>query len=199
MPRDIETLTGAELDRELQSLLDVAPSGDFVARVRLALASATAPRRWWQSWPAAAAASAALAALVVASLLPGGRPAARPEMLPARLGNRASGQSTPVPAAPQTTAIQRDAASADVPGTVRRARVRTLDPRRQVPPPAPEILVSADDVRGYRALVDRPEILTMTIVSGVVASLHETTEIAPMNVVPIVVPPIGGARQGGSE
>ncbi len=77
--------------------------------------------------------------------------------------------------------------------------MRTLDPRRGMPPPAPEILVSADDVRGYRALVDRPEILTMTIVSSVVASLHETTEIAPMDVAPIVVPPIGGARQGGSE
>ena len=39
MPRHPETLVDSAIDRELEALLDVAPSGEFAARVRTAVAA----------------------------------------------------------------------------------------------------------------------------------------------------------------
>jgi hypothetical protein len=56
------------LDREIEDLLAVDPSPDFVARVRQHVASQQAPRAWWFSWRLAPA-GAGLAVVVMGALL----------------------------------------------------------------------------------------------------------------------------------
>ncbi len=55
------------IDRELQAALDVDPSPEFVARVRMRIASEPPPRRWGFAWMvvAAGAAAAVVVAVVV--------------------------------------------------------------------------------------------------------------------------------------
>lgn len=56
------------LDREIEDLLAVDPSADFVVRVRQHIASQPAPRAWWFSWRLATA-GAGLAVVVMGALL----------------------------------------------------------------------------------------------------------------------------------
>ena len=55
------------VDRELQAALGVDPSPEFVARVRMRIASEPPPRRWGVAWIAVAAAAAAIVIAVVAA------------------------------------------------------------------------------------------------------------------------------------
>jgi len=56
------------LDREIEDLLAVEPSPEFVAKVRQRVAAEPAPSLWWQSWRPVAA-GVGLAAVVAAGLL----------------------------------------------------------------------------------------------------------------------------------
>ena len=56
------------LDREIEDLLAVDPSPEFVAKVRQRVAAEPAPTAWWLSWRPVAA-GAGLAAVVAAGLL----------------------------------------------------------------------------------------------------------------------------------
>jgi hypothetical protein len=52
-------------DREIESLLAVEPSPEFVARVRARVAEEPEPKRWWTSWTLAVAGAVAMAILAV--------------------------------------------------------------------------------------------------------------------------------------
>jgi hypothetical protein len=72
------------IDQELQAALDVDPSPEFVARVRIRVANEAASRsgRAWWLLPVAAMAAVVLAALVWRS--PGAPPAARVDLVASR-------------------------------------------------------------------------------------------------------------------
>ena len=70
-------------------------------------------------------------------------------------------------------------------------RPRRLTERASVP--APEVLISQEEVRAYRALVARPEPLQMELVKDVVAAERASADTAPLDVAPIVVKPLAVA------
>lgn len=74
------------IDEELQAALDVDPSPEFVARVRMRIADEPAPVRGWRLWWAAGAVAAAAAAIVAVALRPQSTatPPPRVELLAAR-------------------------------------------------------------------------------------------------------------------
>ena len=53
--RPIDALNDSSLDREIESMLAVEPSPEFVARVRARVAEEPEPGRWWSSWTLAVA------------------------------------------------------------------------------------------------------------------------------------------------
>jgi len=60
-----EQMNDASFDREIESLLAVEPSPEFVARVRARVAEEPEPRRWWTSWTLAVAGAVAVVILAV--------------------------------------------------------------------------------------------------------------------------------------
>jgi hypothetical protein len=62
-----DQVTDAALDREIESLLAVEPTPEFLARVRTRVAEEPAPGRWRTSWTFATA--AAVAAVIVAVIV----------------------------------------------------------------------------------------------------------------------------------
>jgi hypothetical protein len=153
------------LDRELARALNVDPSPEFLARVRMRVASEPAPSTWRRRWMVLAGAAAAVVLMaVVMTLWPG--------------ADRVSPQQAALPDA--TTAPERQAAPASpsgvsvepasrptppsVPVRAQVARV-TGTPTATAPavpvaaqsprelPPFPEVVISADEVRAYQRLL----------------------------------------------
>ena len=63
--------TPTAIERELAAALDVAPSPDFVARVRMRVTNEPTPRRAWTTWmPMAVGATALAAAVMIAVIAP---------------------------------------------------------------------------------------------------------------------------------
>ena len=60
-----EQMNDASFDREIESLLAVEPSPEFVARVRARVAEEPEPGRWWTSWTLAVAGAVAVVILAV--------------------------------------------------------------------------------------------------------------------------------------
>jgi hypothetical protein len=61
--RSREAMTESVVDREMQTMLAVDPSPEFVARVRARIAEESHSSRWWTSWTFAAVAAAAAVAI----------------------------------------------------------------------------------------------------------------------------------------
>jgi hypothetical protein len=60
-----DQVNDATLESEIESLLAVEPSPEFVARVRARVAEEPEPRRWWTSWTLAVAGAVAVVILAV--------------------------------------------------------------------------------------------------------------------------------------
>ena len=76
--RSGDQVTEPAVDRELQALLAVEPSPEFVARVRARIAEEPQPSAWWQSWRFATAVAVA-AVVVLAIVMTRPREAVRPQ------------------------------------------------------------------------------------------------------------------------
>ena len=66
-----DVMTPSAIDREIAQALAVEPSPEFVARVRMRIASEPPPRRAWPTWmPLMAGATAIAAAVLIAVIAP---------------------------------------------------------------------------------------------------------------------------------
>ena len=157
-----DPLSDAALDRELATALQVDPSPEFMARVRLRVAAEPRRAGWRLAVGFAAVAAVAAIVAVAVTLITGPLPvglerrdtAAVPQAARERAGGAA--QETPRPAAPDVDTAQ----SAGLrPGAARRPRrVETLALvlERTEPgdaPPFADVLVSAEEVRAFELLV----------------------------------------------
>ena len=111
------------LDREIEDLLAVEPSPEFVVKMRQRIAAEPAPSSWWLSWRPVTA-GAGLAAVVAATLL---WPSATPD------APRDGGASAP--AMNQASAPPREADEAPV-DTPSPSRAPAVPNRRAAPPSA---------------------------------------------------------------
>jgi hypothetical protein len=148
------TLSDETLDRELRAALDVAPSREFVARVRTRVAGEVPASRWprWQWVAATGAATTAAAVLVTIGML------STPEApAPGRSERRAAAPVTR--AAPVAAGRADDARSLPAEGARHSGPLvseRAPVPAAVVVEPArkfPEVLLSADEQRVIQMLV----------------------------------------------
>lgn len=138
----------AALDREIAGLLDVAPSPEFLARVRARVAEEPEPGTWRASWMFTAA--GAMAVIVVVVMM---WPSSEPEieqLKPAVLAQHqqpavvAPTETTPRPAGvtPTTVSPRRAATSRAIEA---HADAREIE--------LPEVVIGENEVRAYTAWV----------------------------------------------
>ena len=180
-------MTDHELDQQLAAAFDVAPSSDFLARVRTAVAAESAPARWHLSWPLAVAGSAMVVAIGVAASI-------------GWLSRDTSSSPRVVlsvpPSAPPAPTVAAPAVTFNIPlPKVSRSRERS---RIAVPAVAtaasssfPTVIVSPDDARGLGVLIRAaraasiPAVLPLDNVSVNDALTVPRLEIAPVAIEPL--------------
>lgn len=190
-------MTDHELDRRLAAAFDVAPSSDFLARVRTAVAAEPAPARWHFSWSLAVAAAAMVVAIGVAAAI-GWLTRDSSPSLPAVVS--APGISAPAPHVASAPAVT---SNTPVP------RVSSARDRRSTSVPAvatasfPAVIVSADEARGLDTLIRAaraaalPPVLPMDDVSARDALAVPRIEIAPVAIEPL--PDVTRLEQGDRQ
>ena len=157
-----DPLNDPALEREIESLLAVDPSFEFVARVRTRLASEPAPSSW--GWSLGFGVAGAAAAVVLSAVLIAPWIRSTPTDIPRQA--TVTRDVTLEPAPPQLAAGVRLTPDAGrMAGGIRRGRIPAVAGgfgarRRQAdaPPvsdasPFGEVLVSADEVRAYELVV----------------------------------------------
>lgn len=146
-----DPLDETALDREVRQMLSAEPSPDFVARVRMRIASEPAPAAWRLRWWPLAVGSAAAAAIVLAAVL----------VIPRSAGVDVASEShvragdillvAPAPAPPPSLAVSALPASADAPPVPARPGAPGID--RGPASIEPVVLVSAAEAEAFRVLV----------------------------------------------
>jgi hypothetical protein len=173
------------LDREIEDLLAVDPSPEFVAKVRQRVAAEPAPSSWWLSWRPATAA-VGFAALAAAALLwPSAAPVApRDDKTSAPATGRRSAPTSEAGKAPVASTLAAGTASVDTPSH-RRA---SAAPNR---PASSPVLIQRDEAKAMNLLLTRvrdgtlPD-MTETL-AGVDATGPEWIAIPPVAIEPIAM------------
>lgn len=178
-----------DIDRALAAALDVAPSPDFVARVRQRVAREPRPLPIWRGWRIAvpALAAAVLAAIGLAVMM--GRTPAAPQPLQAR-------SIPPVDIRPVAAEPPRAVA-----GSPRRPHAVAVhaQPIGHEVPTAAEVLVPREEIEMYRRLFAAAQTVPHAVVvespKDIVAA-RDISDIAiePIKIEPIAPPP--GSAQG---
>jgi hypothetical protein len=179
------------LAREIESMLAVDPSPEFVARVRTRVASEPIGQRWrlfprvWSFEPLFAV---GILAVVLLILIP---PRQRPE--PPALVEQPAAATLPAP--PQRVATEPVQPEPDAPSnvTLRSVRLRADAPRqadqRAASDPAPfaEVLISGDEVRAYEFVVGiiRQQRLPAPPVEEHVDGVLPLVKIEPLTIEPL--------------
>jgi len=198
--------TDAALEREIENVLSVDPSPEFLARVRARVSADPAPSRatWYLSWMAATAAVAAAALVVAVSV---GRSPSDTSGVPASAATSVVG--TDPSSAPRQTA--RGEASAQLgagPPTADRParqqlRVEPASTVREVRRHTfPEVLVSAAEVKGFETLLGRVRRGDLTIaIDEESADSVEPQEPTDLVIAPIKIRPLDSATvtEGAEE
>jgi hypothetical protein len=144
-----DPLNDRALEREIESLLAVDPSPEFLARVRARLATEPVPSSWGWGFGFAVAGAAAVV-LIAVLIAPWMR--STPTDLPRQA--TVTDDVTLEPAPPQPTAgvrVRQDAGR--IAGGARRVRIQTDAVRGSDVSPFGEVLISADEVRAYEFVV----------------------------------------------
>lgn len=203
------------LDREIAGALNVEPSPEFVARVRLRVASEPAAPAW-RGWRLVlAGATAAVVAVMVVSgardevdpprtAIQQAAPPAAADMSPT-LAAGPREQGVRAPSASAEAAVSRRAALAAGAGAVSRSRGDDRSSRPELPPPRPlviaadraepppfpEVIVSPDEVRAFEMLlgIAREQGLP-PLPQDAAARSSETVDVPDLQFVPLVIEPL---------
>jgi hypothetical protein len=180
----------AEVDRELQAALSIAPSADFEARVLRRVADDDAPARWSYGWLAAAA----LVVLATGLFFALNRTPVALDEAPPQMAERQPDVRLPAPAH-KGPAYTADAPARKGPAYASASVGRGFTPRRAA---EPEVIVPLNQMEAVRRLVravnegrvtappERPE--------GLMPPPTELT-VTPLVVEPIRMPAIEAARE----
>jgi hypothetical protein len=177
-----ETLSDETLDRELDAALNVAPSPEFVARVRMRVASEPAAAPWWTSWKLVTAGACVVLLGVALAVW------SRPELTsPAGPSIATDRTLPPAVVEPAPTEVSR--------------RIATTEsrPRRRVDVTANEIvmtevIVSPDDRHGFEALllaIREQRVLPLTAED---AFVDESLMPAPIAIADVIIEPVEISR-----
>jgi hypothetical protein len=137
----MDPVTDKDIDRELQAILTVDPSSDFVARIRTAIAHEPATRSIFPGLLFRGAAAGLVLALVLVAWVDYRGPEVPPVVNP-----------PPPQSVRSNTPLSPDFTPAPVPA----ARAVPAARRRVVPAsgdPSPEVIISTADVNAYRRLL----------------------------------------------
>ena len=171
------------LDREIEDLLGVDPSPEFVAKVRQRVAAEPPPSSWWLSWRPVAA-GAGLAAVVSAGLLwPSAAPVApRDGGANARAMDQASAPPREAGAAPVASPFAAGAPSVDRPSHHRAPAA----PNRQA---VSRVLIRRDEATAMNLLLTRVREGTLPDMTEALAAVDaagpEWIAIPPVVIAPI--------------
>ena len=152
-------LSDAALDRELDAAVNVDPSPEFVARIRLRVAAEPRSTGWrWQWRLAGAGVAVAAVALLATGLWPATRSDERRETAARTPASQATRSEAAVPSPPGDTPSARSGPPRDMPRrqtrAVDRGGVMVAAEPGAAPDfrPLPDVQVSADEVRAYEML-----------------------------------------------
>jgi len=204
--RSRDPLNDLDVDRELQSLLAVNPSPEFVARVRTRLASEPEPSsfaglqlptaRWWRSWMFAAAPILAAAVIFIAVLISRPRPVEQVPMLTATALPNTTTTMAALKGRPYIRTEQaRSLETRDVARTV-----TTIDVGRPFGDRRDDVLLDARETAALRALirgVRRGTVDLAPVLRASTPSAMELPPVADIEIAPITIAPIAeeGVRQ----
>jgi hypothetical protein len=139
-----DALNDAALEREIETLLAVEPSRDFVARVRSRVAEEPAPSRWGWRWPLAGVATSMALIVVGVALWRPLEPEPRSTSAPAQHAT-APDVSSSAPVAPH-----------DEPVAVARAQRQparaVAGPPRTIEISLPPVIIAENEIRAFAAL-----------------------------------------------
>ena len=171
--------------RELQELLAVDPSPNFVARVRTAVANQ--PSRWGAPAFFVAAATGVTAVLLIASAVYRSNPATH-EIAASTVGRYEQTPPAPIPEARVDTPTTPPSSEMVV------RRVNHVKARRVAPEPSLQVLVAPEDVQAFERLVQ-------STTDGTVAlSFDETNRkltMTELTITPIPIEPLVLSEQQG--
>ena len=144
-----EQMNDASFDREIESLLAVEPSPEFVARVRARVAEEPEPRRWWTSWTLAVAGAVAVVILAVTAW-PSREPAASvtTAIPPPRISEIVEPVTPPIANLPPATS---QAVRRETPTPIAYAVTTSGD--RVIDIDLPAVVLAENEVRTFATLV----------------------------------------------
>jgi hypothetical protein len=186
--RSRESMTDAGVDRDIQALLAVDPSPEFVARVRTRIATEPQRSRWFAGWPVAAA--AAVAAAIVAAVFARPRPADVPNVL---MTKRLPNAATTIAAAPDAGRSTLDLARRD-PDAGRRAQGRPSIAATAV---ESAVLIDPRESAALRALMTGVRDGRVDLEPVLRAATPAAMDLPPVTAIaiePITIDPLEGVR-----
>jgi hypothetical protein len=171
------------LDREIEALLAVEPSPEFVARVRQRIAAGPAPSPWWLSWRPATA-GVGLAAVIGAALLwPSAAPVAPVDGTAiAPTIDRTSAATSDASMAPAASTFATDTASVVTPS---RHRASTA-PNRLASSP---VLIQRNEAKAMNLLLTRVREGALPDMTEALAAV-DAAGPEWIAIVPVVIAPI---------
>jgi hypothetical protein len=191
-----ERVKDAAFDREIESLLAVEPSPEFLARVRARVADET-PHRSWVGWHLSVAVASVALGLIVASAIWLSKDGATPTREEARPAVAERVPTQPGAVGPGAVESERSASApeAESPGpriTHRTARATDVVAAERLVP-----VVNAEDGKAFDAF------LATIRHSGVVLTFNESRDSAlaasPLVIDPIAIDPLPDVLEGGVE
>ncbi|HEY7185854.1 MAG TPA: hypothetical protein VH436_04860 [Vicinamibacterales bacterium] len=173
-----DPLNDAAVDREIESLFEVDPSSDFVARVRSRVADESMSAGWGWRWPMAAAATtvavAVIAAMVGTVLW---QPVKPTGPLAPQLTASVEGRVLKLPPNPDL-----------VPPHV----VSGVAPRRSIDIALPPVIIAANETRAFAVLVRTAPNTQFDFVAAAAAAMTPVEVDKMPAIEPIVIKPLAG-------
>jgi hypothetical protein len=180
-----DQMNDASLDREIESMLAVEPSPEFLARVRTRVAEEPEPSRWRGAWMFATAGAVAVA--IVAVMVWPSRESAPSSSAPTDVPRIAKGvveTITPPPSSPGPPLRRTQPAMAR---TIRLAAA----PERGIDIDLPEVVVAENEVRTFASLVASSRQSGFDVAVPTAPDLDRPLEIKELPAVePIEIEPI---------
>ena len=185
------------IDRALAEALDVAPSPDFVARVRQRVALEPRPVSFWRGWKIAVPALAAVMVAAIGLAVLSRRSPATPQPLPARSFSQVD--LRPVGAdAPRAIAVAAPRAVA-APASRTRAVAAREQPAWHVNLTEPEVLIPREEIEMYRRLIAAAQSVPHAVVVESPKDIVAVGEVSDIAIEPIKIEPIAPPTSGRGE